>query len=210
MVLVGVCLNWFHTGTAVRVFTYTFWASFWMTHYSLNLGTLDFLERPTVVFVRLKESVALDSALEAPQPVRFVFVLVGPSKDNVDYRETGRAMAALMADKVGWAVVHESLKCPVSPDTALCSLIIPSVISTPDVQSGSLSGKECSWPDGCCGQLHGLQHRHSTHWDPEWSNAHLNYQLPEETAAGQAKDLQSPHQPGLQAPQGWVPPTYNT
>lgn len=69
-------------------------------HYSLNLGTLDFLERPTVVFVRLKESVALDSALEAPQPVRFVFVLVGPSKDDVDYRETGRAMAALMADKV--------------------------------------------------------------------------------------------------------------
>uniref|UniRef100_A0A8C3G1Z2 Anion exchange protein n=1 Tax=Cyclopterus lumpus TaxID=8103 RepID=A0A8C3G1Z2_CYCLU len=63
-------------------------------------GALDFLERPTVVFVRLKDAVELDSAMEAPVPVRFVFALVGPSKTDMDYRETGRAMAALMADKV--------------------------------------------------------------------------------------------------------------
>lgn len=68
--------------------------------YVLLPGALDFLERPTVAFVRLKESAVLDSALEAPLPVRFVFVLVGPSKSDMDYRETGRAMAALMADKV--------------------------------------------------------------------------------------------------------------
>lgn len=64
------------------------------------VGALDFLERPTVVFVRLKEAAVLDSALEAPVPVRFVFALVGPSKTDMNYRETGRAMAALMADKV--------------------------------------------------------------------------------------------------------------
>jgi len=58
------------------------------------------LEKPTVVFVRLKEAAVFDSALEAPVPVRFIFVLVGPSKADVDYHETGRAMAALMADKV--------------------------------------------------------------------------------------------------------------
>lgn len=63
-------------------------------------GALDFLERPTVVFVRLKEAVALDPALDAPLPVRFVFVLVGPSMTDMCYHETGRAMAALMADKV--------------------------------------------------------------------------------------------------------------
>uniref|UniRef100_A0A7N5ZWP5 Anion exchange protein n=1 Tax=Anabas testudineus TaxID=64144 RepID=A0A7N5ZWP5_ANATE len=63
-------------------------------------GALDFLERPTVVFVRLKEAVVLGSALEAPLPVRFVFVLVGPSMADMCYHETGRAMAALMADKV--------------------------------------------------------------------------------------------------------------
>uniref|UniRef100_A0A674NY79 Solute carrier family 4 member 1b (Diego blood group) n=1 Tax=Takifugu rubripes TaxID=31033 RepID=A0A674NY79_TAKRU len=38
--------------------------------------------------------------MEAPMPVRFVFVLVGPSSADMDYHETGRAMAALLADKV--------------------------------------------------------------------------------------------------------------
>ncbi|KAL0984465.1 hypothetical protein UPYG_G00141890 [Umbra pygmaea] len=64
------------------------------------VGALDFLERPTVAFVRLKEAVVLDSALEAPVPVRFIFFLVGPTKSDLNYHETGRAMAALMADKV--------------------------------------------------------------------------------------------------------------
>ncbi|XP_022056092.1 solute carrier family 4 member 1b (Diego blood group) [Acanthochromis polyacanthus] len=64
------------------------------------VGALDFLERATVVFVRLKEAAVFDSALEAPVPVRFVFVLVGPNKADIDYHETGRAMAALLADKV--------------------------------------------------------------------------------------------------------------
>ncbi|XP_056285949.1 solute carrier family 4 member 1b (Diego blood group) [Pseudoliparis swirei] len=64
------------------------------------VGSLDFLERPTVAFVRLKDAAELDSAMEAPAPVRFIFALVGPSKTDMDYRETGRAMAALLADKV--------------------------------------------------------------------------------------------------------------
>ncbi|KAK5905949.1 hypothetical protein CgunFtcFv8_001856 [Champsocephalus gunnari] len=42
------------------------------------VGALDILEKPTVVFVRLKEAAVLDPALEAPVPVRFVFALVGP------------------------------------------------------------------------------------------------------------------------------------
>lgn len=63
-------------------------------------GSLDFLEKPTVAFVRLKEATALDSALEAPVPICFVLVLIGPGKADMDYHETGRALAALMADKV--------------------------------------------------------------------------------------------------------------
>lgn len=63
-------------------------------------GALDFLESPTLVFMRLKESAELCSALEAPMPIRFVFLLVGPSSSDMDYHETGRAMAALLADKV--------------------------------------------------------------------------------------------------------------
>lgn len=64
------------------------------------VGALDFLEKPTVVFVRLKEAVVLESAVEAPGSVRFIFILIGPSNSDIDYHETGRAMAALMADNV--------------------------------------------------------------------------------------------------------------
>lgn len=42
----------------------------------------------------------MDSALESPVPVRFVFVLVGPSQSDMNYSEMGRAMGALMADWV--------------------------------------------------------------------------------------------------------------
>ncbi|XP_075890336.1 solute carrier family 4 member 1b (Diego blood group) isoform X1 [Nelusetta ayraudi] len=93
------------------------------------VGALDFLERPTVVFVRLKESAVLDSALEAPLPVRFVFVLVGPSKTDMDYRETGRAMSALMADKVFNKVVLQAKSQREMTDAVAafmdCSIVIP-------------------------------------------------------------------------------------
>ncbi|XP_005156133.1 solute carrier family 4 member 1b (Diego blood group) isoform X1 [Danio rerio] len=64
------------------------------------VGALEFLERPTVVFVRLRDAVVLESALEAPVPVRFIFILIGPTIDGMNYHECGRAMAALLADKV--------------------------------------------------------------------------------------------------------------
>ncbi|XP_053722285.1 band 3 anion exchange protein-like isoform X1 [Synchiropus splendidus] len=93
------------------------------------VGALDFLEKPTVAFVRLKEAVVLDSALEAPVPVRFLFVLVGPSHTDMDYHETGRAMAALMADKVfnQAAVQAKSVKdlTEAVADFMDCSIVIP-------------------------------------------------------------------------------------
>ncbi|XDV44905.1 hypothetical protein PO909_013119 [Leuciscus waleckii] len=64
------------------------------------VGALEFLERPTVAFVRLRDAVVLESALEAPVPVRFIFILIGPTTNDMDYHESGRAMAALLADKV--------------------------------------------------------------------------------------------------------------
>ncbi|XP_072229077.1 solute carrier family 4 member 1b (Diego blood group) isoform X2 [Leuresthes tenuis] len=93
------------------------------------VGTLDFLEKPTVVFVRLKEAVVFDSALEAPVPVRFIFVLVGPSKADVDYQETGRAMAALMADKVFNQAAIQAKTAKELTDALVdfmdCSIVIP-------------------------------------------------------------------------------------
>lgn len=49
----------------------------------------------------------MDSALESPVPVRFVFVLVGPSWSDMNYGEMGRAMGALMADWVREKKTHQ-------------------------------------------------------------------------------------------------------
>lgn len=54
-----------------------------------------------MAFVRLNEAVLLESVLEVPVPVRFIFVLLGPSQANVDYHEIGRSFSTLMSDKVG-------------------------------------------------------------------------------------------------------------
>lgn len=53
-----------------------------------------------MAFVRLSDAVLLESVLEVPVPVRFLFVLLGPSQANVDYHEIGRSFSTLMSDKV--------------------------------------------------------------------------------------------------------------
>lgn len=64
------------------------------------LGSVDFLEQPTMAFVRLQEAVELDSVLEVSVPVRFLFVLLGPPSTNMDYHQIGRSISTLMSDKV--------------------------------------------------------------------------------------------------------------
>lgn len=64
------------------------------------VGCVQFLEQPTMAFVRLNEAVFLESVLEVPIPVRFIFVLLGPSQANMDYHEIGRSISTLMSDKV--------------------------------------------------------------------------------------------------------------
>lgn len=62
---------------------------------------MPFLEQPAAAFVRLSEAVLLESVLEVPVPVRFLFVMLGPSHTSTDYHELGRSIATLMSDKVG-------------------------------------------------------------------------------------------------------------
>lgn len=64
------------------------------------LGSVDFLEQPTMAFVRLQEAVELDSVLEVSVPVRFLFVLLGPPSTDMDYHQIGRSISTLMSDKV--------------------------------------------------------------------------------------------------------------
>ncbi|XP_020488266.2 solute carrier family 4 member 1a (Diego blood group) [Labrus bergylta] len=92
-------------------------------------GILDILQKPVVAFVRLRDSVVMDSSLESPVPVRFVFVLVGPSQSNIDYSESGRAMGALMAD---WVFCLEAFLAQTDKDLTNaiadfmdCSIVIP-------------------------------------------------------------------------------------
>ncbi|GCC39357.1 hypothetical protein chiPu_0022857, partial [Chiloscyllium punctatum] len=63
------------------------------------IGTLAFLEQPTMAFVRLSEAVFLESVLEVSVPVRFIFILLGPMQSNMDYHEIGRSISTLMSDK---------------------------------------------------------------------------------------------------------------
>uniref|UniRef100_A0A4W6G8P0 Anion exchange protein n=1 Tax=Lates calcarifer TaxID=8187 RepID=A0A4W6G8P0_LATCA len=62
--------------------------------------SVDFLEQPTMAFVRLQEAVELESVLEVPVPVRFLFVLLGPPTTSMDYHQIGRSISTLMSDKV--------------------------------------------------------------------------------------------------------------
>ena len=68
--------------------------------FRLSLGCVPFLEQPAAAFVRLSEAVLLESVLEVPVPVRFLFVMLGPRHTSTDYHELGRSIATLMSDKV--------------------------------------------------------------------------------------------------------------
>uniref|UniRef100_A0A673BST0 Anion exchange protein n=1 Tax=Sphaeramia orbicularis TaxID=375764 RepID=A0A673BST0_9TELE len=63
------------------------------------VGSVSFLEQPSMAFVRLQEAVLLESVLEVPVPVRFLFLLLGPPTANIDYHQIGRSISTLMSDK---------------------------------------------------------------------------------------------------------------
>ena len=64
------------------------------------VGCVDYLDKPTMAFVRLAEGQVLDNLTEVPLPVRFLFILLGP-ENAMDYHEVGRSISTLMANQVG-------------------------------------------------------------------------------------------------------------
>ena len=78
---------------------------------------MDFLEQPTIAFVRLAEGIMMpgitevkilffkkdflyvEYKLQVPIPVRFLFILLGPKKSRLDYHEVGRSIATLMSNR---------------------------------------------------------------------------------------------------------------
>lgn len=64
-----------------------------------------------MAFVRLQEAVLLESVLEVPVPVRFLFLLLGPPTANIDYHQIGRSISTLMSDKVSPSSVKTVCRC---------------------------------------------------------------------------------------------------
>uniref|UniRef100_A0A8C2H4J7 Anion exchange protein n=1 Tax=Cyprinus carpio TaxID=7962 RepID=A0A8C2H4J7_CYPCA len=87
------------------------------------------LQKPVVALARLRDSVVMEGVLEATIPVRFVFFLMGPSHSGMDYHETGRAMASLMADWVftleAYLATNEKDLTNAMADFMDCSIVIP-------------------------------------------------------------------------------------
>ncbi|KAM7358802.1 anion exchange protein Ae2 isoform 4-T7 [Cochliomyia hominivorax] len=72
------------------------------------VGAVDFLEQPTIAFVRLAEGVPMPSLTEVPIPVRFMFILLGPPTLDLDYHEVGRSIATLMANESFHSIAYKA------------------------------------------------------------------------------------------------------
>ena len=64
------------------------------------VGELAELKKPALCFVRLAEGTILHGLTEVPIPVRFLFILLGPGGESVDYHEIGRCFSTLMNNEV--------------------------------------------------------------------------------------------------------------
>ncbi|XP_078406945.1 electrogenic sodium bicarbonate cotransporter 1-like [Cetorhinus maximus] len=64
------------------------------------VGEVDFLDKPFVAFVRLKEAMILGALTELPLPTRFLFILLGPKSKAMAYHQIGRAVATLLTDEL--------------------------------------------------------------------------------------------------------------
>ncbi|XP_062910933.1 electrogenic sodium bicarbonate cotransporter 1-like [Mobula hypostoma] len=64
------------------------------------VGEVDFLDKPFVAFVRLKQAVILGALTEVPLPTRFLFILLGPIAKAMIYHHIGRAVGILLTDEL--------------------------------------------------------------------------------------------------------------
>ncbi|XP_063244472.1 band 3 anion transport protein isoform X2 [Bacillus rossius redtenbacheri] len=72
------------------------------------VGALDFLEQPTIAFVRLAEGVPIPALTEVSIPVRFMFILLGPNTADLDYHEIGRSISTLMSNAYFHSIAYRA------------------------------------------------------------------------------------------------------
>lgn len=93
------------------------------------VGSVDFLEQPTIAFVRLAEGILMPSITEVSIPVRFVFILLGPVNADMDYHEIGRSLSTLMANEqfhqIAYKAEHRTELLSAINDFLDCSIVLP-------------------------------------------------------------------------------------
>lgn len=72
------------------------------------VGTLDDLEDSVLAFVRLAKGCNLAQVSEVSIPVRFLFVMLGPSENKESYHQIGRSIATLMSDQAFHDVAYRA------------------------------------------------------------------------------------------------------
>uniref|UniRef100_A0A2A4JLK5 Band 3 cytoplasmic domain-containing protein n=1 Tax=Heliothis virescens TaxID=7102 RepID=A0A2A4JLK5_HELVI len=72
------------------------------------VGAVGFLDQPTIAFVRLAQGILMPSITEVPVPVRFMFILLGPSGADLDYHEVGRSISTLMANPAFHSIAYKA------------------------------------------------------------------------------------------------------
>ncbi|XP_041374597.1 anion exchange protein 2-like isoform X2 [Gigantopelta aegis] len=72
------------------------------------VGRADYLEKPTIAFVRLARGTILENLTEVPLPTRFIIIVLGPEKGGMDYHEVGRSISTLMANQLFHDVAYKA------------------------------------------------------------------------------------------------------
>ncbi|CAH0716366.1 unnamed protein product, partial [Brenthis ino] len=72
------------------------------------VGAVGFLDQPTIAFVRLAQGILMPSITEVPIPVRFMFILLGPTTADLDYHEVGRSISTLMSNPTFHSIAYKA------------------------------------------------------------------------------------------------------
>ncbi|CAF3407654.1 unnamed protein product [Rotaria socialis] len=67
---------------------------------SILICPVDFIEKETVVFVRLQKSIELPGMLEVKISSRFIVLLIGPEENEKPLLQMGRTMATILTDDI--------------------------------------------------------------------------------------------------------------
>ncbi|XP_075712486.1 anion exchange protein 4 [Rhinoderma darwinii] len=76
---------------------------------NILIGEVDFLARPFVAFIRLKDAAVLGTLTEVALPTRFIFILLGPRRKAKAYHEIGRAIATLLTDELFRKISYKAM-----------------------------------------------------------------------------------------------------